>query len=279
MSVPIDVAVPFSNKYMTYLHRVVFWALLLLALGWCLYALRANLFKMLVNFEFFGALKTLYIIGFTASFWPLVYMETVEYIYSRMGKNGRQSLEYAKSLQKDLVVTTLTALALACIYWLDSASYGLSGIDIAFVGFPLLISSLYTMIQCTKVKIAGKYVRRGAIAFNFFKTLAFTSVAFWLLIKNSSGELKTDQALYLQISVLLIGLHFFLTNNLVYLMFKQGRVEPSAFRHYFVHHVIRSKHGLYNMMEAEMAPLNRRLQAEKAKHAQEVRKRQKKNPR
>ena len=187
MNVPAPVAVPFSNRYMTYLHRVVFWALLLLAFGWCFYALRTNPIKMLANFEFVETLKTLYIIGFTAIFWPLVYIEAVEYIYSRLGQNGRQNLEYAKSLQKDLVGTTLTALALACIYWLDSASYGLSGIDIAFVGFPLLINSLYTMIQCTKVRIAGKYVRRGAIAFNFLKTLAFTSVAFWLLIKNSSG--------------------------------------------------------------------------------------------
>jgi len=36
---------------------------------------------------------------------------------------------------------------------------------------------------------------------------------------------------------------------------------------------------MYNMMEAEMAPLNRRLQADKAKHAQELRKRQKKKSR
>lgn len=279
MSVPVSVAAPFFNKYMTYLHRTVFWVLLLLAAGWCFYALRANPIEMLVNFEFLGALKTLYIIGFTASFWPLAYMETVEYIYSRIGRNGLQNLEYAKSLQKDLVVTTLTALALACIYWLDSASYGLSGIDIAFVGFPLLINSLYTMLQCTKVKIAGKHVRRRAIAFNFFKTLAFTSVAFWLLIKNSSGELETGQALYLQISVLLIGLHFFLTNNLIHLTFKRGRIEPSAFRHYFVNHVIRSKYGLYNMMEAEMVLLNRRLQVDKSRHAQGMRKRQKKKPR
>jgi len=279
MSLPVPVAVPFSNKYMTYLHRVVFWALLLLAVCWCFHSLRMDLSVMYEKDDVLGMLGCFYAIGCTAVFWPLVYMETVEYIYSRMAKNGRQNLEYAKLLQKDLVVATLSALALVCIYWLDSANYGLSGIDIAFVGFPLLISSLYTMVQCTRIKIAGKYLRRGVIAFKFFAILALTSLAFWLLVKNSSGEFEIDQALYLQISVLLIGLHFFLTNNLVYLIFKQGRIESSAFRHYFVNHVIRSKHGVYNKFETEMGPLNRQWQANKAKHAQEMRKRQKKKSR
>lgn len=270
------VPVPFSNKYMVYLHRILFYSLLVISFLWCLYALRANPFEMLEKWDFWGVLKATYIVGFTAVFWPLIYIEGVDYIYSRMGKNGRQNLEHARLLQKDLVVASLTALALACIYWLDSVSYGLTGIDIAFVGFPLLVNALYTLVQCTKVKIAGEYVKKKAIFINLGVVLAFLSITFWLLIKNSSGELEPDQALFFQVTVVLCGLHFFMTTNFMHLSWRQGRVETSAFKNYFVNQVLRSKHGVYNMLEAEIVQLNRRLQVRKAIHAQEVRKRQKK---
>ncbi|MBD8708466.1 hypothetical protein IFT47_17695 [Pseudomonas sp. CFBP 13711] len=265
-----------SNEYVVYLHRGVFSSLLLVSFVWCLYALRANPLEMLESWDFWGMVKVTYVIGFSAVFWPMIYIEGVDYIYSRMGKNGRQNLEHSKSLQKDLVVATLTALALACIYWLDSVSYGLTGIDIAFVGLPLLVNALYTLVQCTRVKIAGEPVRKKAIFINFCFVFAFIAVTFRLLINNSSGELESDQALFFQVTVVLCGLHFFLTTNFMHMAWRQGRIETSAFKHYFFNQVIKSKNGWYNIMEAEMVHLNRRLRIRKAKYAQEMRKRQKK---
>lgn len=260
---------------MRYLHRLIFYPLLLVAIGWGVLALRINPLALLYDLQFFALLKAMYVICFTAVFWPVAYIELVDYLHSRQGRNGRQYLDYAKSLQKDLVVAGLTALVLASIYWLDSVSYGFSGIDIAFVGFPFLVNALYTLIQSTRVTIGGQRVRKRAPLLLFGVVLAFTATAFWLLVKNASGELETDQALFLQLTILFTGLCFFLSSNFMLHAWKQGRFEASAFKRYFFSEVIRSKHQLYSGLDESLEPLNQQLAQRKSQHAAAVRKRQK----
>jgi hypothetical protein len=65
---------------MRYLHRLVFYPLSLVAFFWGFLALRVNPFALLYDLEFLALLKALYIAGFTASFWPLVYIELVDYL-------------------------------------------------------------------------------------------------------------------------------------------------------------------------------------------------------
>lgn len=268
-----------AAKPLRYLHRLIFYPLLFVAFGWGVLSLRINPLTMLYDMQFFELLKATYIICFTAAFWPIAYIELVDYLYSRLGRNGRQHLDYAKSLQKDLVVAGLTALVLASIYWLDSVNYGFSGIDIAFVGFPFLINALYTLIQSTRVSIGGQRVRKRAPLLLFFVVLAFTVTAFWMLVKNASGELETDQALYLQLTILFCGICFFLGSNFILHTWKQGRFEVSAFKRYFFSEVVRSKHNLYSRLDEKLEPLNRQLAQRKSQHAAAVRKRQKGNSR
>lgn len=270
---------PFAAKLIRYFHRIIFYPLLALALGWGVLALRINPLTMIYEQQFLELLKATYILGFTAVFWPIAYIELVDYLHSRLGRNGRQHLDYAKSLQKDLIVAGLTALVLATIYWLDSVSYGFSGIDIAFVGFPFLVSALYTLIQATQVSIGGLRVRKRAPLLMFCVVLAFTITAFWLLVKNASGELETDQALFLQLTILFCGLSFFLGSNFILHTWKQGRFEASAFKRYFFSEVIRSKHQTYSSLDEKLKPLNRQLAKRKSQHATAVRKRQKENSR
>lgn len=68
------------GKFMRYLHRLVFYPLSLVAFFWGFLALRVNPFELLYDFEFLALLKALYIADFTASFWPLVYIELVDYL-------------------------------------------------------------------------------------------------------------------------------------------------------------------------------------------------------
>jgi hypothetical protein len=262
-------------KFIRYLHRFIFFSLLVVTLCWGAFSLRINILTMLYDLQFFELLKATYIIFFTAVFWPIAYIELVDYFHSRLGRNGRQYLDYAKSLQKDLVVPGLTALVLGCIYWLDSASYGFSGIDIAFVGFPFLVNALYTLIQSTRVSIGGQRVHKRAVLTLFGIVLVFSLTAFWLLIKNASGELDTDQALFLQLTILFCSINFFFTSNFILHSWKQGRVETSAFKRYFFIEVVASKYQLYSSLDERLEPLNRQLAQRKSRHAAAVRKRQK----
>lgn len=270
-------ATPTTSLAAKYLHRLIFYPLLFVAIGWGVFALRINPLIMIYELQFFELLKAIYIIFFTAAFWPIVYIELVDYLHSRLGRNGRQYLDYAKSLQKDLVVAGLTALVLASIYWIDSVSYGFSGIDIGFVGFPFLVNALYTLVQSTRVSIGGQRVRKRVPLSLFGVVLVFTISAFWLLVKNASGELDTDQALFLQLTILFCGICFFLSTNFILHTWKQGHFEASAFKRYFFSEVVRSKQQLYSHLDEGLGPLNRQLAQRKSQHAAAVRKRQKGN--
>ena len=264
---------------MLYLHRLIFYPLLLLAFLWGFFALRVNPLPLIYNFEFFALLKALYIVGFTASFWPLAYIQLVDYMHSRAGKNGRQHLDFSKSLQKDLIVAGLTAVALASIYWQDSASYVFSAIDIAFVGFPFLINALYTLIQSTQVRFAGKPIRKRAPLLMFCVVLGGTATAYGLLVKNASGELATDQALFLQLTILFAGFSFFLTSNFMLAAWKQGRFESSAFIRYFFTEVVRSQSNLYRDLDNVLEPLNKQMATRKSQHAAALRRKHKNHSR
>lgn len=260
---------------MRYLHRLILIPLMLVVFGWELLALRVNPFDL----QFLELLKALYIAIFTVVFWPVAYILLVDYFHSRLGWNGKHYLDYARALQKDLVVAGLTALALASIYWLDTVSYGFSGIDIAFVGFPFLINALYTLIQGARVTIAGQPVLKWPALLAFGVVLAFTSTAFWLLVKNASGELETDQALFLQLTILFSGLCFFMSSNLMLHSWKRGRIEASAFLLYFFSEVVSSKYHIYSGQAAQLELLNRNLAQRKSQHAAALRRRQKEHTR
>jgi len=259
---------------MLHLHRLIFYPITLTAFCWGFIALRINPFSLIFNYQFVELLKAFYIVGFTASFWPMAYIELVDYVHSRLGKNGKHYLEYSKSLQKDLLIAVITATLLASIYWIDSANYGFSGIDIAFVGFPFLINALYTLIQSTRVTIAGKPIRKRAPLLMFSVVLVISTASYWLLVKNSSGELDTDQALFLQITILLSGLSFFLSSNFMLHGWKHGRFEASAFKLYFFTEVVRSKFNFYSDLDKALKPYNQLLEKRKSQHATAVRKQQ-----
>ena len=260
---------------MRYLHRLIFYPLALVAFGWGFLALRVNPLSLLFDFQFFALLKAVYIVGFTASLWPVAYIELVDYLHSRLGKNGRQYLDYSKYLQKDLVVAGLTAVILTSIYWLDTVSYGFSGIDIAFVGFPFLVSALYTFIQCTQVTFAGKPIRKRGPLVMLCVLLGGSATAFWMLVKNASGELATDQALFLQLTILFSGFYFFVNSNFMLHSWRQGRFESSAFKLYFFTEVVRSKLNLYSDLDKTLEPFNKQLALRKSQHSAALRRQQK----
>ena len=262
---------------MRYLHRFIFGSLLLTAAIWELFALRINPFAM--SFDMHQAahlLKANGIAVVSTVFWPMAYVLLVDYMHSRLGKNGRHFQDYASPLQKDLIVAAITALLLASIYAFDSVSYGFSGIDIAFVGVPFLVNALYTLIQCTRVSIGGQPVRKLVLWVAIGLLLAYTMAMFWFLVKNSSSELKTDQALFLQLSILFSGLTFFLGSHYILYCLTRGRVEASPFLINFFSKVIESKSQFLETIAEKLESRNRYLEQLKSENAAALRKQQKK---
>ncbi|MNY30063.1 hypothetical protein D3C86_1641490 [compost metagenome] len=199
------------------------------------------------------------------------------FLHSRLGKSGDFFLEQAKSVQKDLIVASITALLLALIYCLDAVEYNFSGIDIAFVGVPFLVSAFYTYIECWQIKVAGKPIRKIVALVLLGGILIMTISAITLLIKNSSSELSVECSIFLQISVILCGLQFFLGGTiLLYCLSKQQARFPPFIKHFFSA-VVMSPTGLTARVASGMEDTNRMWRKQKSENATAFRKKQKTN--
>ncbi|HIF9444163.1 TPA: hypothetical protein ACX6SI_000417 [Photobacterium damselae] len=261
---------------MKHLHRIVFYSLLVLSTVWACFALKTNPFSLVYNFELIELLKFLYILGGTAIFWPIFYVEIADYFMSASGRNGKLYKNYASDIQKDIVVSFIAALTLGSIYWLDLVKYSFSGIDLGYIGFPFLIYSIYTLFQIMKIKVAGKPVRKPPIIFMFIVISIFTILAYSTLLKNSSGAYETYQAVWFQLTVLFASFFIFTNVSFQKHSLEKGKVELSQFKKYFFSEVVRSKYRPYESFEESLEKLNRRTRQEKAKHSSSLRKNGKK---
>lgn len=257
---------------MKYFHRFVFFALLAASVVWACFALKANPFSLLYNFEFIESLKLLYILGFTAIFWPMFYIEALDYYASASGRNGKLYFKYARSIRKDIVVSTLAALILGTIYWFSPIEYDFSGIDLGFIGIPFLMHAIYTYFQIMSLTIGGKPVNRLPVVIMLVAVAAFTGLSYSVLFKNSSGNFEAYQAIWFQLTILFGSFFIFTSANLQFQLVSLGRFELSQFKKYFFSEVIRSRQNIYSGMEEPLGKLNKRMAAEKSKHAASLRK-------
>ena len=97
---------------MKYFHRVMFYSLLVLSLVWTCFALKTNQFLLLYDCEFIELVKFTYILGGITIFWPMFYVEIIDYLISASGRNGKLYKTYASSIQKDIVVSFIAAYSL-----------------------------------------------------------------------------------------------------------------------------------------------------------------------
>lgn len=261
---------------MKYLHRVVFFSLLILSSVWACFALKTNPLSLLYNFEFVESLKFTYILVGTVVFWPAFYVEITDYFMSVSGRNGKFYKSYADAMQKDIVVSVIAAITLGSIYWLDLVKYNFSGIDLGYLGFPFLFYSIYTLFQIIRIKVAGKPVRKLPIVIILFVVALSTILAYSILIKNSSGEYEAYQAIWFQLTILFASFFIFTSVNLQKHSLENGQFELSQFKKYFFSQIVRPKYKLYESLEEPLNKLNKRTLQRKAKYSSSLRKKGKK---
>ncbi|WP_339009908.1 hypothetical protein [Aeromonas popoffii] len=261
---------------MKYFHRVMFYSLLVLSLVWTCFALKTNPFLLLYDCEFIELVKFTYILGGITIFWPMFYVEIIDYLISASGRNGKLYKTYASSIQKDIVVSFIAALTLGSIYWLDLVKYNFSGIDLGYVGFPFLIYSIYTLFQIMRIKVAGKPVRKSPIIVMLVVVAIFTILAYSTLVKNSSGEYEAYQAIWFQLTILFASFFIFTSVSFQKHSLEKGKVELSKFKKYFFSQVIRSKNRLYESLGEPLNTMNKNTLQAKAKYSSSLRKKGKK---
>lgn len=265
----------FIGVVVIYFHRFFFFFIFISSFIWAHFALEVNTFKMLYSFEIIDLLKFMYMAGFTVCFWPLFYVELIDYFMSLSGTNGRIYRLNAESMQKDIVVSSVTAMFLSSIYWLDLSPYSFAGVDIGIVGIPFLVYSLYTLFQISRLSIAGKSIRLKPLIPFFVAIMLITIVSHYVLVQNSSGKFETYQAIWFQLTIFFTSFFFYANTNLLFNAYKYGKLELSDFKKYFLADVLNQKNSLYIQMEGPLHEINKIMAREKSKHAKSLRKKKK----
>lgn len=271
---------------MKYIHRILFYFILGVSICWACASMFTHIFSLLYNleiiksidyistydFEFIECIKYMYILGFTAIFWPMFYVEIIDYISSIRGENGKLYKAYAGSIQKDVIVSSISAIVLGSIYWLDSVSYSYAGIDLGFVGIPFLIHAIYTVFQVMNTKVAGKKLKKWPLIVWLAVTVLYMLLSYSVLLNNASGHFATYQSIWFQLTILFGSFFFFASANLQLQFVKNGKYELSLFKKYFFTDVIKSKYQCYSSLEAPLKQLTANTLIEKSKHSSALRK-------
>lgn len=258
---------------MTKFHKFLFYSISLVSVIWACFALKTNPFELLGKFQIAESIKFIYILGITAIFWPIFYIEVCDLTSSAFGKNGKLYKSHFLSLKKDLIVVLVVALILLSIYFLDGVEYSSTSIDLGFMGIPFIVAAIYHLTQISRSKIAGVQIRKFPIIAMLAAIFAWGTFSYLTLLSNSSGLLETYQAIWFQITIICGSFFIYINTSLQLHLIKEQKFEISRFKKYFFQEVIRSKSKFYENLESPMEELNSKTRQVKARQAAGAKKR------
>ncbi len=260
-----------KGEIMILFHRGIALFILLASLIWGCVALDVNPFYSAHNFEFLNLLYFTYIIGFSAAFWTIFYLELIDIIYSTNGKNGKLYKNYLEPIQENLITVMLSSTALASIYWFDSVPYDFSGIDLGFSGFPFLITSLINLYKMKSINVAGKRVKQFPLIIMFIFVLAASSGAFYILLSNSGRNYEANQAIWYQITIFSASFFVYMSTCLQRHFLNAGKIELSFFKRQFLG-ILPNNPNIYEDLAAPAEQLNKQIVRDKVIYSSSNRK-------
>ena len=239
------------------IHRLFFFLIMMLAIIWGVYALKASPLELFEMTNIVESIKITYILGVTAIFWPIFYVEIVDLAFSAADKNGELYHNYFISTRKDLIVNSTVALVLLSIYWMDGVPYSFSGIDIGIAGAPFLVSAIYDLPQLMKTKLEGTSIRKAPLLVMLIAMLAWSVFSYFMLLRDSAGNFESYQAIWFQITILCGSFYMYSYISLQLHMVRVQEFKISKFKTYFFKDVLKSKNEYYSTLEASMESLNK----------------------
>lgn len=239
------------------LHKTTYYFILSIFFTWTAVVFYSDIVSLIKTPTSFGFIQLIYVLAISLAFWLLFYLDLVDFIYSRSGKNGNFFLSFSKSIQKDMVVAVAVGIVLLSIYWSDKVQYSFSGIDIGASGVPFLISSIYISLALFKLRIKGLSLNRIPIITALSLKILLFAVFYYLLLTNSSGEFQTHQAIWVQLTVLFASFSIYTRSHLNFKMLAEEWYEVSPFTLFFINKVTFYKFSYINDIDSSFKKINK----------------------
>ena len=190
------------------------------------------------NFSFFRAVTLFYTIAFSMLFWVLAYLEIIDYVLNMFGYGTELLKDQSLSIKKDLVIPFVSSIFLVYVYWSDTEVYSFRSIDLGSAAIPLLLSSLYVIVQMFRIKVSNKPLKRS-ILFLFLLVASLILVFLLLcLVQISSQNYTTAEAFWYQLTFLCASFVFFMQSHQTLYFLQVKEIYLSNFR-------IKSMTGLF----------------------------------
>lgn len=262
------------------IHRILVLTILLISFGWGLIVVGTSIFsfpeslgKLLENYILFCILM------FGVACWGWFYIEIIDFLVCLSGENGKLYYQYAISIRKTILVSVLVAVLLASIYTFDVSRYDFASVDLGFIGIAFLMNSIYTLFQITKIRIAGKALKKIPIVIMLLIVIILGVLSYYVLLRISSGAFKAHQSIWFQLTILFGSFCAYTSIHLQLQMLKLGKLELSKFKKYFINDVIKSKSGIYTELEEPFKKINKDIVQQRARYSAVLRKNNKRKRR
>ncbi|MBB5191247.1 hypothetical protein HNQ50_001970 [Silvimonas terrae] len=201
--------------------KILFLALLSGSLIWGLITIGVNPITA-------GPLQTLallYILLISVPFWPIFYLEFIEFYKAMRDQRSEYMKTFYESQSETIVGLSASAIVLIFIYYESSPSYSWSAIDIAGLGFPLYAIAFLNFFKLSRLKT--EKIKSNALSKLILMPLSCTGLIFaaWISIKNTNGKFLPYQSIWIQLSIFFNSFWFLITSAKILYFAKNGKIE------------------------------------------------------
>ncbi|VWD39983.1 hypothetical protein BCO18175_06831 [Burkholderia contaminans] len=159
--------------------------------------------------------------------WGVATIYIIDFIAALRGKNSPYMIEFYGSVKKDLAVSAIWGITLFLILYFLPTKYSFSNLDIASFGMPLLIYSVFALIEGGTISIFEQRLPKR-IVFSLIAMVCGSYIYFaYLLVEIGGNNFSSSKALWNQITILCTSFSAFIGSYLIRFILIKQRLEVS----------------------------------------------------
>lgn len=159
--------------------------------------------------------------------WGVATIYIIDFVAALRGRNSPYMIEFYNSVKRDLTVSAIWGVTLFSILYLLPMKYSFSSLDIASFGMPLLICSVFALIDGGTISIFKNRLPKRVV-FVLIAMVCGSYIYFaYLLLEIGGNHFSPSKALWYQITILCTSFSAFIGSYLIRFVLVKQRLEVS----------------------------------------------------
>ena len=129
-------------------------------------------------------------------------------------------------IRQDIFIILRMGLVLFAVFFFGKIPIS-HGVDIAFLGLPMLFSALYVTSKIEKLKVAGRHLPSVVTKFLILLEIFSLVLSTWFLLGVAMEKFHSFESISLQISICSVSFYMFYLSNFLHFCMVKQRLEVS----------------------------------------------------